>query len=202
MEVIMAIATLAIAGATIFYTYYSHKQWKVMTETLNQSRAALDATIENFRLDQRAWVGPIHVILPEYVANGKQVYIKEGQPMKIGVFVANSGKTPALKVKNNFATRFLKAGDEFDPNDHIKKPSIQASSVLQPGMNFSLKPLPEGNSSKSDVDDLTSGRYILYMFGLITYEDIFGRPHTSKFCLSLSPDLQTFTSCSIYNEAD
>ena len=91
----MAIATLAIAVATIFYTYYSHKQWKAMTETLKQSRTALDATIENFRLEQRAWVGPTHVILPEYADGGKKVYIKEGQPVKMGVFVANSGKTPA-----------------------------------------------------------------------------------------------------------
>lgn len=203
MQAIIVAATIVIAVATVCYTIYAHKQWQVMTETLKQSKAALDATIDNFRLEQRAWVGPTQAFPAEYLNGNKKVYVEEGQQIKGGVFITNSGRTPARNLNTLISLISLKADAKLDPKYMVDATTQPSNTVMQPGMTFSLRPLPiKGIVSKADIDDLASGRYIIYMFGLITYEDIFGHPHSTKFCMYVTPDFTTFRGCSAYNEAD
>jgi hypothetical protein len=169
-----------------------------------------DTTFENFRLEQRAWVGTIEVLPPEYVEGDKKVYVKERQQVKGGVFITNSGKTPARKLYTVVSMYVLKSGVE--PIFQYKvvgtvQPSVTASKpthgVMQPGMKFTLRPLPiEGLASKADIDDLINERYIVYLSGTITYEDVFEKSHETRFCLYLKPDLATFSACSTNNEAN
>jgi len=48
----------------------------------------------------------------------------------------------------------------------------------------------------------TSGKNILYMYGSITYEDVFGVKHHTTVCMYLLPDLSAFTDCETYTEVD
>jgi hypothetical protein len=180
------------------------------TKTVEQSKTALDATIENFRLEQRAWVGTLEVFPAQYEDKGRKVYVKEGQQIRGGVFIMNTGKTPARKLYSLVSMQRLKSGVEPFPKYKVvrqQQPTVTTSipthGVMQPGMKFALNPLPiEGNVSKADIDDLVSGKYVVYITGMITYEDIFDRSHKTMFCMYLKPDLATFSACSTGNEAN
>jgi hypothetical protein len=200
-----------------------------MKETVKQGNAALNDTIKNFRVEHRAWVGTMQAVTAAYMEGGKNRYVKEGQPAKCGVIIINSGKTPARKLRGVVSLLTLKAGEELNPKFEIDNTTIPHSNVvMQPGTQLML--LSSLNSlyvklpgilvetsddsmvsmgdvsvkpfSKADIDDLANGKKVLYMFGLITYDDIFNQSHWTKFCMYLSADLSTFTGCSKYNETD
>ena len=202
-----------------------------MEKTVKQGNAALNDTVKNFRMEQRAWVGPTHALTDAYIEEGKKSCVKEGQPAKCGIIIINSGKTPARKLRGVVSLLTLKAAEKLVPSFDIDNATLPHSNVvMQPGTQLLLLPtinslqikLPRflieptdvkvvGNAevsvkemlfSKDDISDLASGKKILYMFGLITYEDIFKQSHWTKFCMYLSPDLTTFTGCSKYNETD
>jgi hypothetical protein len=199
--------------------------------SIRQNEATLRTATEKSRLEQRAWVGPIQLIAPEYLAENKKVYVKDGDVVKAGVIIGNSGKTPARKLHVNVQMIILKAGEKLVPKfSNVDIATLpHSNAALQPGAQFlilpsitsfnfkppriQLKPeikiISEAEVSvkdklftKTDIDDLASGKNILYMFGLITYEDIFKQPHWTKFCMYLSTDLTAFTGCSKYNETD
>ena len=208
---IMASATVAIAVIAFFYTIFTHQQWKTMEQTLEQSEKVLNSTIENFRLEQRAWVGPKEVLPSIYVNKGKMVYVKEGQQVNCGVLIANSGKTPALKVNMILSLKFREPDVNFVPEHNIDATTHISTGVLQPGMAMSYSasfvdlPTLKGlinPASKRLINALTNEQLRLYMFGSLNYEDIFGFPHSTEFCLFLSPDLTTFTAYKTHNEAD
>lgn len=177
-----------------------------MKETVKQSKAALDATVDNFRMDQRAWVGPTSIDPPEYAEGEKKVYVKEGQQIKATIKIINSGKTPALNVHNTYAFRSSSGRPRGDPFITFKKSDIfESTTVIQPGMVIYLNPPPfppEGVVTKNHINDITSEKVTIYIIGIITYDDIFKRHHFSKFCMRLKPDLTTFLTCAAHNETD
>lgn len=230
-EIIMIVATIVIAISTTIYTIYARRQWQVMSTTLSEmkssgsetktqidrmitetnriadsmsktvqhSKKALDSTIENSHLEQRAWIGPTLVLPAEYTEGGKKIYIKEGHPINCGVVITNSGKTPALNVQHSIAVQALKRGEK----PLLKETTGQRDiSVLQPGTTLTIHYPPIIGVSKANVAALSSGQDILFMYGIIRYDDIFKKTHLTKFCMYLAPDLATFSSCPYYNETD
>lgn len=176
------IFTGVIAVATVIYAVVSSCQLTVMRRQL-----------ENSQLDQRAWVGPVEAIIPK---------TGERPEPHLGVKIVNSGKTPARKVLAKISTQYLSAETEFAPSykDDPVEPSV---SVIQPGMWINLfSRATLGTMTSQEMDGVRAGRNRLYLYGLITYEDIFGRPHSTRFCLYLQSDLSGFNACSTYNDAD
>ena len=176
-------------------------------KTAQQGKRALDATIQQSRLEQRAWVGVVHTISPGYKEGEQNVYVKDGQPIKMGVTIVNSGKTPARNVHTNVSVFYLKSTDEFVPtfNELTTIGAEPSTTVIQPSAFSSINagPIPEvGSINKTDIANITNGRYILYIAGKITYEDVFKRPHSTLFCLFLDPSLTVFNTCKNHNEAN
>jgi len=112
-----------------------------MKETVKQGNNALNDTIKNFRLEQRAWVGPIQAISAPYIEGEKKSYVKEGKPVKCGVIIINSGKTPARKLRSVVSLLTLKAGEELTPKFEIDNTTLPHSNVvMQPGTQLLLLP--------------------------------------------------------------
>ena len=242
---IMVIATVVIACATAIYTNYAGKQWKVMSETLNemkisgttsknqvdsmitetnriassmesantqnkksvedslaQSERVLNANIKTAELDQRAWVGVIMAKPPTLKdISNKPVYIKEGLPPAIGVVLKNSGKSPALKVKTFIRLKTFPANIKFLP-DYSEIPK-QSLAVIQPQetLTVAIQPSHSLIVIASHINTIKSGESVAYLFGIITYEDIFRKRHETTFCLYLAPSLDNFDVCDTYNDA-
>lgn len=166
----------------------------LITSQENFDRSSQSAE-NTFRDEQRAWVGAIGIA---------DVVIKEGQPPSFRVLVTNSGRTPALHV------RFLTMGGGRPKGEKIAfayppaaKGEVLSDFVLQPGAQYFLN---SGNEetlvTKTQVDGITSGASIMWIFGTMTYEDVSKRAHHTKFCFILTHDLKAAEPCDTYNEAD
>jgi hypothetical protein len=166
---------------------------------------SLDTTIGNFHLEQRAWIGTTTYSPPMYSDGSKSVYAKEGQELKVTITIANTGKTVARKVNHDVSMYLLSPGEDYiskyEEGVQISNPQ-HSTTVLQPGGTTNLETPLFTTVTKVNIDNIVSGKTILYIAGKITYDDIFNGQHSTKFCLRLKPDLTGFSHCSTYNEAD
>lgn len=168
---------------------------------LKQSQSALQASIEMARRDQRAWIGPMEVTPAWKDATNNPIFIKEGAPAVFSVVVGNSGKSPALKVRSRIKFVLLLANRAFAPN--YEKLQSQSVVVMQPQEKFIMRTAPSPRAiTASDINIIRNGEAILYLFGDITYEDIFKIPHSTTFCMLLAPTLDSFIGHSTYTDAN
>ncbi len=56
--------------------------------------------------------------------------------------------------------------------------------------------------TQEQIDDLRKDSHVLYVFGRITYENVFRHSHLTTFCVWFEPDLSTPEHCHSYNDAD
>lgn len=174
-----------------------------MDASSKQSKASLDSTIENFHLDQRAWVGVSEISPAEYVEGGIKVYVKDGQKIKGEVIIKNTGKTPAFKVRTLITLHYLKSGEKI-VIDKKELTTLSASNrIMHPGMTGYLQTseLP-GVPNKADIENIVNRRFFVYITAFITYEDVFKRPHFTEYCAVLMPDLGSFGLCKTNNDAN
>lgn len=119
----------------------------------------------------------------------------------------NTGKTPALHV-------VLTTSSEILPKAVAPSLLFRADGVTtQMGMLFQgekSREMVAGSLSQVISDQqrmqLSSGEYYIAVWGTATWEDIFGEPHWSRFCLwrsfydnGLGVNAR---SCTQYNDAD
>lgn len=228
--VIVAVGTLVYTGAAVFQyclmQQTAKEQYNLMKQTakensdqtdkiiaeaksiataardsLEQSKRALDASIEVSRSDQRAWVGMTEVAPEWRDADGKPLFIKEGAHYHVGVTIVNSGRTPALKVRSKMRLWSFPANNKFVPD--YGNVTAQSVGVLPPQGKFIITSLPSLKIiNTSDIASLKNGSQILYLYGQIEYEDIFGIQHRTTYCSTLAPTLDSFLVHSTYNDAN
>jgi hypothetical protein len=98
-----------------------------------QSKAALDASIEASRNDQRAWVGVTSFALPECPNGNRSVFISPGCMGRLGVNIDNTGKSVATEFQNRARAVLAGTTNYFSVRDQIGQVSDLSSAVLFPG---------------------------------------------------------------------
>lgn len=169
-----------------------------------QSRAALQASIDAARTDQRAWltIGTIKIDPPQ-----------DGSKLRISASIINKGRTVALDVKypgiiavqppSNIAGFGLKEIKELMSLKGVQE--IRSPTVLFPDtpreIEFKIQqPLASGWAALINAFTLR-----VYVFGDINYKDVAGRQHFTRFCDIYSPGgngNSVFQECGMYNAAD
>jgi hypothetical protein len=171
-----------------------------MDLSAKNTQDALRASIEASRNDQRAWVGIMGNVRPGNYTD--RLFLTFGSRTTFSIPMGNSGKSPALKV------RFLSKVDSYRTDipfhTNYEQPIVFHSvTVIQPGASTIVPTAPiTVPVTQAAIDSVTGGHAILYLYGIVTYEDIFKRPHRTTFCMYLLPSLDTLASCSTYNEAN
>lgn len=106
----------------------------------------------------------------------------DGRPLLV-----NTGNTPAKKIKFKCRAAILAVPlpKEFHLPEGIDDDT--GESMLGPRQNANMFASVEGFQADNDVADIKNGfkGKGLYVWGLITYEDIFGHPHETRFCQQL-----------------
>ncbi len=143
------------------------------------------------RLDQRAWVG---------VDKVNSFNFKVGPNFSIPFDMVNTGKTPALHVATRTSMKSLEKGDEFSPTYSDPRPIKPSIGVIQPQMHLGLSTLPT-DIPTAQYGDIENGKGILYAYGDITYDDIFGDSHETTFCVMNWTGLTGPIQCDGYNSA-
>lgn len=206
IEAVCAVLLVIITG---FYTYYAagqlHKMrraTKAAEDSANAAKRAADTANQSMQLDQRAWVGPVEAALPPYDDGGRKVYIKIGEKPKFSFVLANSGKTPALKLTFKITNHVYRSTEPFVPYYETPKTKTTVGTLF-PGGRMSIPTLETpGVAERFHVTSFASGEYIDYVYGEISYEDIFGQPHKTEFCTYVDQTLTQLFSCATYNYAD
>jgi hypothetical protein len=165
-------------------------------------KKALESSIETSHNDQRAWVGMTEVTPEWRDADGKPLFIKEGSHYHVGVTIVNSGRTPALRVRSKMRLWPFPVNDKFVP-DYGNATTTQSVGVLPPQAKMTITSLASlGIIGASEIASLKNGSQILYLYGEIEYEDIFGIQYQTRYCSTLAPTLDSFLVHSTYNHAD
>jgi hypothetical protein len=217
---VIAVATVVIAGASVLQFGTTFFQWTEMHDagkqtdriiaaderlagamegSVKESGSALQATIDNFHLDQRAWLGPTEMLQPGFLDGTKRVYLREGEPAQFGVGISNTGKTPARNVIQQTSYISIPSNIGFRPR---YPGSRQHVGVIHPNAKIWATTPWTGPLLKPQITDATRGAVRLYFFGTITYDDVWEKTHHTTFCFYLVNDLSGFTNCDTYNTAD
>jgi hypothetical protein len=149
---------------------------------------SLRATIENFHLDQRAWLGPkVLEMKPMQAPN----------PIVSAMTITNSGKTPALRVEFLF---YLHPSDRpINVVEYVKHPVekgklITASTIMLPGATYVLS-ADTGATDALGVENVKNGGELIYFFAFISYLDVFGARHHTRACALYQGKAGVFGSC-------
>lgn len=171
-------ATIAVVGAlsVVIYGFQLYEMRKATEATTVAAKAAQDAVElarESAQIDQRAWV----VIK----AASFDKAISAGDPHTLNLVMTNIGKTPANNVDIYFWTAI---SDETDPDKLPRPESSQHPSqgVAAPNVDI-MVPASPVKLNAEQVAALTTGTLKYFAYGHISYRDVFGKKHTTKFCL-------------------
>jgi hypothetical protein len=118
-------------------------------------------------IDERAWVTP-------YITDNNLIIFTNGQ-VEVRIDVKNSGRTPAILT--GFGIKAFEDTNDFPTIDKVNKISMIASPNADNIRLFSGIPTKE-------IQDLIS-KNSFYIYGVITYQDIFKQDHWTEFCWSV-----------------
>ncbi len=190
LDITRFIVEVLTLGVLLCYTIITNRLW-VVADKANRLNA------ENVRLDQRAWIG---------ISGLMQLSLNEGELPTITIPVQNSGKTPATKVKFNVRAKAAPREDGFIP-EYQTLPGILphegSVTILYPNAQMPIKTeFPSRSVTHQDMLDIEEGRIILWVWGKVSYEDIFGCSHLFTFCGFYKPAQKFIDACQTYNEID
>jgi len=169
-----------------------------LESSISQSKAALDTTVKQFRLEQRAWIATTESIAA----------IEPDKPTSFTVSTTNVGKTFAKKViiRNlvSFSSKELNEVELTSQNPNLGDNSKVASiAVLAPNFPYQSKDSVPARYTGLILQRLGSAGYT-YVWGEVTYEDIFGKRHLTKYCgyRSVASADTVLLQCKFHNDAD
>jgi len=171
-------------------------------EQSDRAEKSLNATIENFRLDQRAWIHLKEVAFKAYTTGDTEVPIKAGHPVRIKLSYTNTGKTPARVLATKTYVYVVEAGEKPPLQEKAIIATENRPFTLFPNSTYSHSEMVSEVYSAQQVEVIKNGQYIMYIYGMIPYEDVFGQIRWTQFCKYLDTDFTTLAVCSFYNETD
>lgn len=157
----------------------------------NAAKAAVDHSRQSAQIELRAYIGLDDTKLKNVAAGKKPAMLLQFK---------NSGRTPAKKVQLWARFKYDSVPEQLPRGSST--PS--SSSTISPEAIFSLPDEMKNALTSQDVALIKSGRAAIYIYGEVTYEDVFGHPHRTLFNLvhTKSTPTSTLTVCADGNESD
>jgi hypothetical protein len=182
---------------------YGRQLSEMKKTTAATQQAVADAEL-NFRRDERAWIGFSFV--------PGSLTFTVGQPFSVPTLLINTGKTPAKNVEGNIVVGVFERGK---PLDFAYTPGhanyrIAAGTIFPNGsITESFQAMRHGEQraeaiviDKPMLTELLSSDKLVIVHGTITYGDIFGVQHWTRYCRVVSNPSLIPDDCVRYNEAD
>lgn len=157
-------------------------------------QASLLATQRSIRLDQRAWIG---------LKGIRDLRIEVGKPPSGTLVFVNTGKTPALEAAVSSYVEYVPPGATprpEAPGDSIDEVSLTVIHPNQESWSVLRGSYLTWTDEMSDAVALRTGN--LYVRARITYVDIFGVRHETRYCGVVARDLGSVGACGTGNTAD
>jgi hypothetical protein len=161
-------------------------------QVANSSVQNIHLAQQAMHMEQRAWV---------FVTETRASELQIGQPLSITIGFKNTGRTPARNVQIAAHLEPLPQGQMPDPN--LEK--TQSRGVIPPNGTIFVV-ISTGRKHAEGVTEqglkaITTGELVIWVYGTITYDDIFETRQATMFCYMLHPDGKTFAAAEVYNDA-
>ncbi len=155
-----------------------------------QSQQALNATINQFRLDQRAWV----------VLKGIESNPQLGKPWELRVVFTNTGKTPARGA--TLSCKLQPGTSEKDVDQFKRGPIGKEPTLIVPNQEpfCILYPTQSPAVTQEVLDMYAQKRVVVSVSGIVTYSDIFDKMHWLTFCRIMHPNGRDWSDCKTGND--
>lgn len=161
----------------------AEKMDKARNSADKDAQRALGATIDNFKQDQRAWLGVRDIALTAF---------KKEEPTEVLVLIVNSGKTPALQLLSG-----IRGGDFAPANwgpsrveqeiaSEQGKITLHPVSAVPPGGPMYLRLYDPEALTEDQYNDVLTGKKIDYVVGKVTFIDTSNTSQWMVFCLKIS----------------
>jgi hypothetical protein len=150
---------------------------------------------EALKVDQRAWIkvetaGPksLHAATGFYDTD---LTIAVGQPLTVPMRISNIGKTPAENVEVALFVGIIDAASEPPlerVDENVTHASITTGNIFPwDGIQHDIPRRSSGDSppepvTGEELDALRSGKAYIAIYGIATYEDVFGTHRWTRFC--------------------
>jgi hypothetical protein len=163
----------------------------------NIAKKTFDQNIDTFRLDQRAWVG---------IKSSKMIGLVINRPVRAELYLTNSGKTVARNVSTRITIR-----SDFKPFNlktfRAERPppkGIASRFVIFPDSEFALPLYHSSLLTQERLMLIKTGIITVYLFGEITYNDIFDKTklRVTEYCSVYDPGTNDFAFCPEGNNAN
>ena len=159
------------------------------------TKQSIETSIRQDQLDQRAWVGAKEFKGEINVAP---------KPSSFHVIYVNTGKTPAQNVHSVVGVDWRPPG---------LRPRITYSEADAGPSRLTAFPNTEvgGDNditkfSMEQVQQIASGKLLIYLFGTVWYDDVYGNGHRTDYCgvmnASAAATEKPFIGCGFHNTAD
>jgi hypothetical protein len=165
-----------------------------MQEGVDTADQNTKTTIKNaqtsFRDEQRAWLGVLDAVT---------ITFTNTEAWKASVVFFNSGRTAARNVQTSGMYKLSNIPLSGPSPEDIKRLAFRPAQSVAPqgrynqvmgGATFG-EPTTEGQTLgaqalASRFEDIKAKKLILYYFGVLKYDDIFGHQRETQFCIFLS----------------
>jgi len=164
------------------------KQFRQTIELAKRSldfTKASDSASEIFRkIELRAYVS---------IKEIKNIDILKEKIFNAGVFMENTGRTPAIKARLVWGLKKYRKCLYDADFEMLRKIDTTSGENLHPGIPQLIEiQSPGWNISSLDSTWIVKQEFYLFIFGYIFYDDIFGDSHENKFALIYDPEAKSF----------
>ncbi|MGA3287511.1 MAG: hypothetical protein ABSD46_08790 [Bacteroidota bacterium] len=144
------------------------------------TKKSLQLAQRNFQIENRPYVG-IKNITIDSLEVGKKYVIK--------IFYQNFGKIPA---QNLIITGIGEPHTIREYNIFKYDTTIGSIAVVPPSEILFATLVSDGKLTNEEIDNFRRGNWYLYVYGMITYSDVFNGKDTTTFCFMLDYSSKMF----------
>jgi hypothetical protein len=160
----------------------SSEQSKAMQLHIGEATRSADAMEDISEVIQKGNAAIIRAYLSVVIGTAAPQNRKDNVKFEAKPLLVNSGNTPARNVKIRISAEIIPNGKTESFTYAVPNELAKAAAVAAPHQNYTLSAIVKDFVPDADVPDIKDGgKGVLAVWGLVTYDDIFGDSHTTKF---------------------
>jgi hypothetical protein len=151
-----------------------------VAKNLESTAKISSETLQGLRKQMRAY---LTVVVGGGIPQSRESNLKfDARPLLV-----NAGPTPARNVRYRIKAAILPIPIPRDFDDAIGIEKEEGGNMMDAHQNAQMMGVVEDYVPEDQIEDIKIGKGPgMYAWGTVTYEDVFGERHTTKFCQQLT----------------
>jgi hypothetical protein len=174
------IAQSASLERSVAETARSAAAMEGVSKSLESTVKVSSETLQGLRKQMRAY---LTVVVGGGIPQNRESNLKfDARPLLV-----NAGPTPARNVLYRIKAAILPIPLPRDFDDTVWTEKEEGGNMMGAHQNAQMMGVVEDYVPEDQIEDIKTGNGVgMYAWGIVTYEDVFGDNHTTKFCQRLT----------------